>query len=111
MLDKIYKDEDKFSGTGDSFHFKVIIFYNKYKQIGLPPNAYIYGASIMLSGHAQTHFYVNCNDTSTFDQFCTHMHLFFKGPKWQYFNLTKWRILSLTDIISANLTLSMTKCF
>ena len=56
MLDKIYKDEDKFSGTGDNFNFKVTIFYNKYRQVGLPPNAYIYGTSIMLSGQVQMHF-------------------------------------------------------
>ena len=81
MLDKVYKDEDKFSGTGDNFNFKVTIFYNKCRQIGLPPNVYIQGASIMLFGQAQTHYYANCNDTFTFNQFCTNMQLFFEGPK------------------------------
>ena len=56
MLDKIYKDKDKFSGIGDNFTFKVTIFYDKCRRVGLPPNAYIYGVSIMLSGQAQTHF-------------------------------------------------------
>ncbi len=110
MLDKIYKDEDKFSGTGDNFNFKVTIFYDKCRRVGLPPNAYIYGASIMLSGQAQTHFYANRGDTSTFDQFCTNMQFFFEGLEWQRLNLTKWQTLSLIDIISANPTLSTIEC-
>lgn len=89
MLDKIYKDEDKFSGTGDNFNFKVTIFDDKCRRVRLPPNVYIYGASIMLSGQAQTHFYVNCGDTSIFDQFCINMQLVFEGPKWQRLNSTK----------------------
>ena len=111
MLDKIYKDKNKFSGTSDNFNFKVTIFYNKCRQVKLPSNAYIYGAFIMLSGQAQTRFYANCGDTSTFDQFWTNMQLFFKGPKWQCLNLTKWQTLSLTDITLANPTLSTTKYF
>lgn len=50
ILDKIYKNEDKFRRTGNNFNFKVIIFYNKYRQVRLTPNAYIYDTAIMLSG-------------------------------------------------------------
>ena len=81
MLDKICKDEDKFSSTSDNFNFKVTIFYNKYRQVGLPPNAYIYVVFIMLFGQAQTHFYAYFGNTSDFDQFCTNIQLFFEGPK------------------------------
>lgn len=52
MLDKIYKDKDKFSSMGDNFNFKVRIFHHKYRLVGLPPNANNYGASIMQSGQA-----------------------------------------------------------
>ena len=41
MLDKIYKDDDQFSGIGNNFSFKVTIFLDKCRQIGLPKNAYI----------------------------------------------------------------------
>ena len=82
MLDKIYKEKDKFSSIGDNFNFKITIFYNKCRRVGLSPNTYIYGASIMLSGQAQTYYYANCGDTSTFDQFCFNMQFFFEGPKW-----------------------------
>lgn len=52
MLNKIYKDKDKFSNTGDNFNFKITIFYNKCGQIRLPPNVYIQGTSIMVFGQA-----------------------------------------------------------
>lgn len=41
MLDKIYKDNNKFDGTGDNFNFKVTIFLNKFRQVDLPENVYI----------------------------------------------------------------------
>ena len=109
LLDKIYKDDDKFSGTGDNFVFKVNIYYDKCRRVGLPPNAYLQGASIMLSGQAQTYHYSNQGDTS-FDGFCVKMRLFFEGPEWQRLNLTKWQTVSLNNTISANPTLTTTEC-
>lgn len=41
MLDKIYKDDNKFGSTGDNFNFKVIIFFDKYRQVGLLTDVYI----------------------------------------------------------------------
>lgn len=41
MFEKIYKDNDKFGSTGDYFSFKVTIFLNKNRSVGLPKNAYI----------------------------------------------------------------------
>ena len=52
MLDKIYKDDDKFGGIGDNFRFKVTIFLDKCRRVGLPEDAYIQDTSIMLSGQA-----------------------------------------------------------
>lgn len=52
FLDKIYKEEDKFGGRGDNFDFKVTVYYDKCRRAGLPPHAYIFGASIMLTGQA-----------------------------------------------------------
>lgn len=52
MLDKIYKNDDTFSGTGNNFNFKVIIFYDKCRQIRLLIDAYIHDALIMLFSQA-----------------------------------------------------------
>ena len=44
---------------------------------------------MMVSDENHMDYYANCNNTSIFDQFCLNMELFFKGSKWQCFNLTK----------------------
>lgn len=41
MLDKIYKDDDKFGGMGDNFSYKVTIFFDKCRQVCFPKDAYI----------------------------------------------------------------------
>ena len=73
MLDKIYKNKDKFSSIDDNFNFKVTIFYNKYWWVGLLSNVYIHSAFIILSSQTQIHFYANYDNISIFDQFCTNM--------------------------------------
>lgn len=52
MLDKIYKDDDKFGGISDNFSFKVTIFLDNCKQVGLPEDVYIQSAHIMLLSQA-----------------------------------------------------------
>lgn len=39
ILEKTCKDNNKFGGISNNFNFKVTIFLNKYRQIGLPKNA------------------------------------------------------------------------
>lgn len=102
--------EDKFGDTGDNFRFKIIIFYDKCMRAGLPPIAYIQGASIMLSGQALFHYYENKGAISSWEEFCMEMQLFFEGPEWQRLILTKWQTINLADVISANPTLSTIEC-
>ena len=106
QLDKLYKNEDKFGGTGDNFTFKLSIFHDKCQLVGLPPDAYLEGASIMLTGQAQTHFYANRESIVSFKDFCRKIRLFFEGPEWERLNLIKWQTVSLADTIAANPTLS-----
>ncbi len=65
----------------DNFNFKVTIFLDKCRRVGLPVDGYIQGAFIMLSDPTQTYYYVNHNSTSTFDQFCLYVQSFFKGSE------------------------------
>ena len=95
MLDKIYKEEYKFSGISDNFNFKVKIFYDECKQLGLPPNTYIYDTSIMLSGQAQTHYYANCGNISTFDQFCSNMQFWLRALSGDFLIWLNGRHLAL----------------
>lgn len=73
MFGKICKDKNKISSIGNNFNFKVIIFYNKYRQVGLSPNSYIHNISIMLSGQAQMYYYANCDNIFIFNQFYINM--------------------------------------
>lgn len=50
MFDKIYKENNKFSGIGNNFNFKITIFFNKCKYINLLVDNNIQSAFIMLLG-------------------------------------------------------------
>ena len=89
QLDKIYRDEDKFSGTGDNFNFKLTIFREKCNRVGLHPDGYSQASSIMLSGQALSVYYANRMVITTWDAFVKMMTDTFEGPEWQRLNLTK----------------------
>lgn len=73
MLDKIYKEEDKFGNTGNNFNFKVTIFYNRYRRISLLSNVYIHNSFIILSDQAHKYYYVNYSNIFIFHQYCINM--------------------------------------
>ncbi len=50
LLNKIYKEKNKFSDTDSNFDIKAAIFYDKCRRARLLKHAYIQNASIMLSG-------------------------------------------------------------
>jgi hypothetical protein len=59
LLDKIYRNDDKFDEIDDNFEFKLMIFQNKCRRVDLFQEAYIQDAFIMLIEQTQTHFYAN----------------------------------------------------
>lgn len=82
ILDKINMNDDKFDNIGDNFSYKVKIFLDKYRQIGLLENAYIQYTFIILLSQTQTYYYVNCDNNFTFNQFYSNIQLFFKSSKY-----------------------------
>lgn len=64
----------------------------------------------MLSEQTQSYYYANQGTTSIWKEFCTRMQLFFEGPEWQRYNLSKWQTITLADIVSANPGLSTSEC-
>ena len=66
--------------------------------------------SVILTGQAQTHFYVNCVTITSFQDFCQKIRLFFWVLEWECLNLFKWQIVTLSNTIAANPTLSTTNC-
>lgn len=82
MLDKIFKDKGKFSGTSQNFNFKITIFYDKYRRVRLLLNSFIYSISIILFGQAWIYQnYTNYENISTFDQLYINIQLFFEELK------------------------------
>ena len=79
MLDKIYKDDEKFDDIDDNFDFKLAIFEDKCRRVDLSSEIYIQIAFIMFTEQAQTRFYVNRDNTINFEKFCARMRLFFEG--------------------------------
>jgi hypothetical protein len=110
-LIKIYRKEDKFKNKNDNFDFKIIIFYDKCNVIELFKHVYMQVASIMLEERALNHFYSNRMYAMTFSQFCINMKRYFEESKWQRYNLNKWHILHIRDIISTNSSLFLSNCF
>ena len=104
QLDKLYKNDDKFGGTGDNFTFRLSVFYDKCQLVGLPLNAYLESASVMLTGQAKTHLYANRDSIITLDDFCRMIRLFFEGQDWEPLNLIKCQTVSLADTIAVNRT-------
>ena len=78
LFDRIYKDEKKFEKINDSFDYKLLLFYDKYKRAGLFKRAYIYETSIMLIEQTQSRFYKIRNMILTFDEFCEGMRDYFE---------------------------------
>lgn len=77
MLNKSYKDKNKFDNIDNNFNFKVKIFYNKYKQIDFFLNFYIYKTFIILSDHTQIYYYINYRKIFIFYLFYINILIFF----------------------------------
>lgn len=52
MYDKIYNNKDTFSNIDNNIYIKFTIFYDKYRQIKILLNNYIYDVSVMLANQA-----------------------------------------------------------
>jgi hypothetical protein len=54
---KLYTDDQKYSSISGNFNFKLIIFYNIYNRVDVPPSAYLKALPFMLIGLALNHYY------------------------------------------------------
>jgi hypothetical protein len=111
QLSKIYTLEKKFTNTNDNFDFKLRIFFNKCKRVELSSHAYMKRATFMLAKRALFHFYDNNYENITFDKFRVDMKKFFEKSKWKRYNLIKWKVMHIDNVIVANSTLFLIECF
>lgn len=109
QLHKMYKEEDKFSGTGDNFAHKARLFRIKCRAVGLPGPAMHLGAPAMLTGQAINHYLGQAEPTS-WEEFVERIESHFEGIEWRRTNLTKWQTMTINDVVAANPNLSLTEC-
>jgi hypothetical protein len=68
-------------------------------------------ASFMLAKRALFHFYNNNYENITFDKFRVDMKKFFEKSEWKRFNLTKWQVMHIDNVIVVNSNLFLIECF
>ncbi len=111
LLEKIYRDENKFDITNDNFDFKIMIFYDKCNRANLSQIAYEQNVSIMFRDQVLIYFYINRHIFDSFNDLCINIKNFFADLEWQRFNLAKWQIIIFSDIVEKNSSLDLFECF
>ena len=108
---KLYSDDQKYDGIGDSFDFKLTIFYDICRRSGLPQEGYISAFPTMLKGLAQDHYYNSHLSTRPFLDVCSNIRQFFEGPEYYRKNLTQWNAVSLQSVLDEHSSKSTYQCF
>ncbi|KAJ5908623.1 hypothetical protein N7495_001305 [Penicillium taxi] len=80
---KAYQKDQKYGGSEDSFDFKLAIFYDICEQANLPPEAYKKAFSAMLKDQANDYYYNSGLSLKPFDEICSQIRAYFKGPEHQ----------------------------
>jgi hypothetical protein len=88
-----------------------MIFYDKYKRVELSSHAYIQSVFVMFSNQALIYYYSNQLqlDHDFFD-FCTSIKNAFEESEWQRRNLIRWQIISISDVVAINQSVSLSEC-
>jgi hypothetical protein len=64
----MYTDEDKYSGSDDSFSYKLDIFFDNCAKAGMLREAQGLAFSMMLGGLAKDFYYNSCRSIQGIDQ-------------------------------------------
>lgn len=110
---KIYTSDQKYSGTGDSFDYKLRIFREICTKAGLPPEGYMLAFSTMLTGFAERHYYSCELFNQSFDNACNNIRTFYEGEEFYNKNLVEWNAIHLDDFVRdpGNEKSSVYNCF
>lgn len=112
-LTKLYTEEKKYGGDGDSFDYKYNIFIDLCEKAELPRDAYFNAFSIMLKGAALKHYYTTCKTDTRMTQLadlCYSVRNTFEGAEYKRSMLTKWNALSLRQMVSKNTDKDIETC-
>jgi hypothetical protein len=111
LLNKIYKENEKFNDTSSNFDFKVLKFYDKCRRARLFEHAYLQSVSIMLTSETLDYYYSNLQFCCySFHEFCVNIKHYFEESEWYRVNLTRWQIINISDVVAVNSSLSLLEC-
>ncbi|KAI1005023.1 hypothetical protein K3495_g3196 [Podosphaera aphanis] len=109
-MEKIYTEEQKYSGTNDSFDFKMRIFYDICNRADVPHEAYLKALPTMLKELALDINYINELCSMSFQNATAHLRNYFQGPEFQRKDLSEWNSITLKTVIVANSEKSISDC-
>ena len=108
---KMYTEESKYGGDGDSFDFKLAIFHDICGRADVPHKAKAKAFPTMLKGLALDFFYSNNTiNKSSFQDICSAIQTYFEGPKYKRGVLAHWNATSLKSIIDKSKGKSTADC-
>ena len=111
IIIKIYIKESKYRGDGDSFNFKLAIFYNIYRRANILYKTKAKAFFIMLKGLTLNFFYLNNTiNKSFFQDICSAIQTYFKGLEYKKDILVHWNAISLKSIIDKSKGKSTADC-
>ncbi|XMA19477.1 hypothetical protein WAI453_012268 [Rhynchosporium graminicola] len=114
---RMFPEEMKFKGDGDSFSSKVRIFYDACLRAEIPPEEYSKAFPLMLKGAALQHYYYGLNSVPgtsliiKFDTILKNMMDQFESEEFSRSSLTTWNLLTLESIKEKNPGKTTSECF
>lgn len=112
-LSKIYSNDQKYSGDGDSFDYKYGIFIDMGEKSEISPDDYFKAFSTMLKGAALKHYYISTKTSraiTTIDEICENIRQTFEGDEFKRSMMTKWNNTTLSTTIEENPEKSIEIC-
>ena len=104
-LAKMYTDQLRYGAEGDSFSYKLRIFYDMCNRADVPQEAYLKAFLTMLKGLPLNQFFNSMASkaySNSFQDTIKHMSSFFEGPGFQRRALGEWDSIKLSVIIREN---------
>lgn len=112
-LARIYTDDLKYSGEGESFDYKYNIFIDLCEKVEIPSEAYFKAFSTMLKGTALKHYYTSIKPNPRITQLCEicdNIRQTFEGEEFKRSMLTRWNNITLRSVIEKNPSKDIETC-
>ncbi|KAI0994367.1 hypothetical protein K3495_g13816 [Podosphaera aphanis] len=111
-LMKMYDDKLKYSGSKDSFDYKLTIFYDPCSKAGLYSDAYSISFSTMLRDDVLDYFYDSVNNQGlSFEAMCSMVKSHIETDEHKQAMMTIWNSMFFKSIIKQNEEKQLLDCF